>query len=140
MRTISLALALAVLSACGGSDKTTGPKTVPGSYSLNNVNGSGLPAVYYQEPGYKLEVTAGAINLSANGSFTDTYSFRETDGATVTSVTVPCQGTWAQSGSNIVLQEVSTADCGDQATTIWDGNNTLTVTWASVGVPAVHKR
>lgn len=140
MRTINCTLALALLVGCGGGDKAAAPKTVHGTYPLVTFNGSALPAVYVQAPGYKLEVTAGTITLNANGSFTDSYSFRETEGTTVTNTTIPCGGTWAQSGNTLTLQETASADCGDTATASWDGNNTLTVNWQGAGVPAVHRR
>lgn len=140
MRTVQFTLALALLAGCGGGDKAAAPKTVHGTYPLVSYNGSALPALLIQVPGYKAELTGGTITLNNNGSFTDSYSIRETEGTTVTNTTYPCGGTWAQSGNTLSLQEAVSADCGAQATGSWDGNNTLTLTWDGFDGPVVHRR
>jgi hypothetical protein len=140
MRTLFCTFVLAVLLACGGGDKAAAPKTMPGTYPLVSYAGSGMPATIVQVPGYKAELTGGTITLNANGSFSNSYSFRETEGTTVTNTTIPCSGTWAQSGNAVALQETVAGDCGDTGTASWDGNNTLTINWENLGGPTVHRR
>lgn len=138
MRTRLCILALALVVGC--SDSNAPRRTITGTYPLININGDPLPSLVYQETNYTLEVTDGTISLGSNGTFTDSYTIRENDNGTVSSYTIPCSGTWSRSGNNLTLQETTTADCGDYATATWDGSNTLTVDWESLGVPAVHRR
>lgn len=141
MRRLLSTLALATLAACGGGDDPPAPRQLPGTYPLVSANGRSLPAVLYEAPGYKLEVTAGTITLSGNGSFTDSYTVRETiDGVVQPVEVIPCHGSWTRSGNTVTLSEIVTDVCGDDAIATWDGNNTLTVTWQGLGVPVVHRR
>ena len=133
------AIAIVLLAGCG-NDNSTSPKTIAGTYTLNTVGGQGLPAVVYSETNYTLEVTGGAVSLNSDGTFSDTYTLRENDAGTVNTATIPCTGVWTQSGNNISLTETTTADCGDTGDGTWDGSNTVTIDWGSLGVPAVHKR
>ena len=141
MRRLLSTLAIAAVAACGGGDDPAAPQQLPGTYPLVSANGRSLPAVLYEEPGYKLEVTAGTITLNGNGSFSDSYSIRETlDGTPQPVEVIPCNGSWTRSGNTVTLSEIVTDVCGDDATATWDGNNTLTVTWDGVGVPIIHRR
>jgi hypothetical protein len=139
MRTLCTTLALALLVACGG-DNSNSPKTLAGSYTLNTVGGHALPAVVFTATNYTLEVTAGTVALNGSGSFTDSYTLRENDAGTITTTTIPCNGSWTQTGSTITLTETVTSDCGDTGTATWDGSNRLTINWDGLGVPAVHIR
>lgn len=138
MRAAIALLALVAVVGCGKD--SSGPKTLPGTYPLRSVDGRNLPAMVLQSPGYSLEVTDGTITLNANGTFTDSYSFRENDGGTVTNVTIPCAGTWSQSGNSITLEETASGNCGETGTATWDGNSTLTINWAGLGAAVVHRR
>lgn len=136
-RLCTLALAAVVLG-CGDSSN---PKSIAGSYPLVSINGHNVPTVAYQETGYTLEVLSGNVVINANGTFADTYTIRETVDATVyPPETIACNGTWTRSGNNLILQETATNVCGDDASATWDGNNTITIDWASLGIPAVHRR
>lgn len=133
------AIAIVLLAGCG--DNSTSPKkSVTGTYTLDNIGGDPLPATLDQEQGYLLEVTAGAITLNSNGTFSDTYTLRETTDTGVNEAPIPCTGTWTQSGNNLTLTETTTDYCGDEGSGTWDGSNTLTVDWGNIGLPAVHKR
>lgn len=141
MRTRLAMLCLATLAACGGGDDSPAPKQLAGTYPLVSADGRSLPAVLYEDATYKLEVTAGTITLVANGSFSDSYTIRETiDGVVQPVEVIPCHGSWTRSGNTVTLSEIVTDVCGDDATATWDGDNTLTVTWAGLGVPIVHRR
>ena len=139
MRAARYSLALALLIACGGDD-STGPRSIAGSYVLRSINGDPVPILAYEEPDYKVEIVSGNVVLDADGSFTDTHVLRETDGATITVATIPCTGTWTQSGNSLLLSEDVSNDCGVEAGVEWDGSNTLTVDWGFLGIEAVYRR
>ena len=140
MRRLLSTLAIATLAACGGDDPAA-PRQLPGTYPLVSANGRSLPAVVHEEPGYKLEITAGTITLATSGSFSDSYTIRETiDGVVQPIDELTCHGSWTRSGNSVTLSEIVTSECGDDATATWDGDNSLTVTWDDLGVPVVHRR
>lgn len=89
MRTFkSAALALAsltIMSGCTALDSITSAGRVRGTYELRTVNGVGVPAVVYQEAGYRMEVLNAAITLEDDGTYTEAGIVRETiDGQTST--------------------------------------------------------
>ena len=79
VRSVSLALAsLAILSSCTALDSITSAGRVRGTYQLWTVNGSGVPAVVYQEPGYRLEAIDAAFTLEDDGTYSEAGIVRET--------------------------------------------------------------
>lgn len=76
-----LAVMALAITACGGSDKATGPKggqNIAGSYSLRAVANGGLPATIHDGPWYdpnsghfynnlKATVTGGWVDLTSDG-------------------------------------------------------------------------
>jgi hypothetical protein len=48
------------------------------TYELTSVNGTRVPAVVYQEPGYRLEVLNANFTLEEDGSYTEAGIVRET--------------------------------------------------------------
>lgn len=79
IKSAGLALAsLAILSSCSTLDSITGSGQVRGTYELTDVNGTRVPAVVYQEPGYRLEVLNAAFTLEDDGSYTEAGIVRET--------------------------------------------------------------
>ncbi|HEX2781358.1 MAG TPA: hypothetical protein VHM30_17785 [Gemmatimonadaceae bacterium] len=136
-RLCTLALAAVVLG-CGDSSS---PKSIAGSYPLVSVDGHSVPTIAIQETGYTLEVLSGNVTINANGTFADTYTIRETLNATTfPPATIACNGTWTRSGNDLILEETATNVCGDYGSATWDGNNTITIDWQSLGVPVVHRR
>lgn len=93
-------------------------------YALTAFGAKALPATMFEEVGYKLEVTAGAAELTADNKFTLTTTVNETvDGNKSTYVDAE-SGTWIQAeGGAITLTSVS----GEVFTAMWSGT-TLTVT------------
>lgn len=149
MRTRLSIIALAAL-ALGCSDSSTGTTAVSGDYPLASVNGGPLPGWAYHDYGYTLAILGGMISLSPDGTFRDVYDFQETtSGQTQPDVVVTCDGRWTRSGKTLTLRETPTAVCGDSATALWDGHNTLTVSWSSLtlnvrlptpAIPVLHRR
>ena len=86
VRLVSFALAsLAILSSCTALDSISSAGRVRGTYQLWTVNGSSVPAVVYQEPGYRLEVIDAAFTLEDDGTYSEAGIVRETiNGQTTT--------------------------------------------------------
>ena len=79
VRSVSLALAsLAILSSCTALDSISSAGRVRGTYQLWTVNGSSVPALVYQEPGYRLEVLDAAFTLEDDGTYSEAGIVRET--------------------------------------------------------------
>ncbi len=82
---VFLAFLVFGLVACGDS---TGPESVVGTYTLQTVNGEGLPAVI-DEIGttFLKEITAGSITLNEDLTCRFSLTERETEDGNVTTVT-----------------------------------------------------
>ena len=82
MRTIkSAGIALAsvvILSSCTALDAISSGGLIRGTYELTDVNGARVPAVVYQEPGYRLEVLSAAFTLEDDGTYSEAGIIRET--------------------------------------------------------------
>jgi hypothetical protein len=77
--------ALVLLSSCTALDAISATNRVRGTYELANVNGDPVPAVVYQEPGYRLEVLNAAFTLEDDGTYSEAGIVRETvNGQTAT--------------------------------------------------------
>ncbi|HVF39527.1 MAG TPA: hypothetical protein VM939_06470 [Gemmatimonadaceae bacterium] len=80
-------MATTILAGCSAVD-LVGTGRVAGTYELRSVNGYQVPAVYYEEPGYRLEVLNANFTLENDGTFTEALILRETvRGSTNTSST-----------------------------------------------------
>jgi len=76
---IGIALAAAaVLSSCSAIDVIANAGRLNGTYELQYVNGSRVPALLYQEPGYRLEVLNANFTLETDGTYTEAGILRET--------------------------------------------------------------
>lgn len=71
-------LGIVILGGCSVGDVLgPGSNSVSGTYELRSVNGRGLPAVLYQEPGYRLEVLNANFTFSRDGTFSEAGIVRE---------------------------------------------------------------
>jgi hypothetical protein len=143
MRLVAVAAIVFVFVGCGSGENSTPPKTLPGTYTLRSLGGHALPGFIDGEPGFRFEVAAGAITLQPDGTFEDTYPWRELNdaGETVRTGVGSCGGNWTRAGNDITLQVTRTSECDDSGAAVWDGANTLTIDWASFGgTLAVHMR
>lgn len=76
---MSAALAAAViLSSCSAIDAFGTAGRFNGTYELVSVNGMRIPAMIYQEPGYRLEVLNANFTLEDDGTYTEAGIVRET--------------------------------------------------------------
>ena len=133
MRTRNLITAVllsAFMAACGG-DGVTEPDTVAGTYILKTVDGKPMPAVLYEEPGYKFELISSNYVLTEAGTFTNNASWRETDNGSVNTGNESSSGTFTVNGST--LSFISPGGDAFQGTRV---GNTLTLNFE--GVVAVY--
>src|SRR5690606_13674093 len=83
----AFALALVLpLAACSDDDDPSGPDVeASGTYALASVNGEALPYTLLVSEGDSVEVVDGHIELNVDHTFTDSTTFRITEGGTITS-------------------------------------------------------
>jgi len=101
---VALTAATFASTACGGGD-SIGPNSVTGTYTLQSVNGAGLPAAILEDASYKLEVLSGSYTLSSNNTYSATASFKETDNGVVTPTTQFETGTYTLHGSSVTFTD-----------------------------------
>lgn len=94
LKHIAVLLALSTMAAdCPFGDKSAtdngNPTDVAGSYTLQKVNGSNLPA-NWNDNGTMVQITAGSVTINANGTFS--FSESRSNGPDAIS------GTWTQAG------------------------------------------
>ena len=77
-KVLSALAAVAVLSSCSALDAIGTAGRVNGTFELEYVNGSRVPALLYQEPGYRLEVLNANFTLETDGTYTEAGIVRET--------------------------------------------------------------
>jgi hypothetical protein len=135
MRKLLLSIASLAIVGCGGD--STGPSgSVAGTWNLQTVNGSPLPytaAFLAGPPVYRLELVGDTFVAAENGTYTEAFTTRETDGTTVNTTTENDTGTWTQNNANLVI----TASDGTASTAAISGN---TITVNQNGLVAVYKR
>jgi hypothetical protein len=100
VRSRALAATLATAAACGDS---TGSGGVTGTYQLKSLNGNPLPAIIIQVGNDKVEVTAGAVTLNSDNSFSFRLTIRVTEGGSVTTEEDTSVGTYAVNANSVVF-------------------------------------
>lgn len=105
MRRFVLACAALTLLACGGGDSTGPVASAEGSWSLQTVGGSALPYTYAFDAAtsHRLEVLSDVFDIRSDGTYTETFTTRETQGTTVTTATATDDGTWSQNGKTVTV-------------------------------------
>ena len=93
-----------VLAACG-SDSSTEPSAIVGTWTLQTINGSALPFVLEQSATEKSEILSEVVTISAGGTFTESTTLRSTVNGTVTTQSFPDGGTYTVSGSTLNLAD-----------------------------------
>jgi hypothetical protein len=111
-RLLVLAMALTTtLTAVGCSDSTGPAGSLAGTYSLRSVNGSQPPVTIISGGGYSLEVLSGNIVLDAQGNYTGTVRYRETEpGLQPVQYDDTIIGYWTLSGNELTLTDSQTGD------------------------------
>ena len=127
MRRALLALAAIALVGCGG-DSTGVAASAVGTWNLQTVNGSILPATvaFVASPLYRFEILSDPFVAGSDGHYTETFTTRETNGSSVTTTTDSDFGTFVQNNGSLTITAsdgtVSTASIsGDKITVNQDG-------------------
>jgi hypothetical protein len=127
VRRLACAALILAAAACG-SDKSTAPKRIEGTYTMQSIDGLGLPMTFYDDQasgGEKVEVLSGSMTLSADGTFSAPWSLRITSDGTVYPYSETCTGTFTRSGNSITRNENNGPWCGGIYDMDWDGDKTL---------------
>ena len=134
MRKLVLAVATVSLLGCGGDSTGPGVASAVGTWNLVTVNGSPLPyTVVLIAPSYRLEIVSDRIVANANGTFNETFTYRETENGTVTTTTESDSGTWTQTNASLTI----TYSDGTTSSAAISGN---TITASDVGFVFVYQR
>lgn len=134
MRLLATLSALVLLaSACGdgGSEPENEFARVAGSYALTQVNAGSLPALVYEDPTIRIDITSGNMTLRNDGSFTETLAARATftDGSPPENESFVTNGTYSIVGSQVTW---SVPASGGEPGVSWTGavaNGVVTYTW-----------
>ena len=104
---VPLALALVASAALACDDAGTGTQDggITGTYTLVSVNGSPIPAVVYEEPGYTEEVLSGSLTLLSDNTFSGTVLYRTSEEGNVMTETEGGTETYTVSGNQITFIE-----------------------------------
>lgn len=103
MRRLLVTIGALSLLGCGGDSSGPGVASAVGTWNLQTVNGQGMPYTVFSAPGYRLELVSDVYVIRSNGTFTETVTARETDGASVTTASESYNGTWAQDNAAITV-------------------------------------
>ena len=132
MRRILIALSAVSLLACGDSSGSAFSSAV-GTWSLVTINNSPLPFTAVNQGLYKLEILSDVLIASADGTFTGTSTFRETDNGVETTTAQPNSGTWTQTNNSVT---VNSSD-GTSSTVTISGD---IITLSDIGFVSVYHR
>jgi hypothetical protein len=138
MRTLlaTLCTAAVLLAGCGSDGGgTTNPQSSSpvGTWNLVTANGAPLPFAF-QSAGVKYEVMSDQYVLLPDGTFTEAYQLRDTDGPIIGLENLTDTGTWKLTGTVFVI---TYADNGATASGTFSGN---TVTLTQLGALMVYNR
>lgn len=127
-------IAATLLAGCSAIDALgTGTGRVAGTYELRSVNGASLPALYYQEPGYRLEVLNANFTIETDGTYSEALILRETVNGSTSTTSQSTYGFYDYLDGELTFDEAS----GRRYYGFVDGN-TLTV--EDEGVRMVYRR
>ena len=134
MRLIACMLLL-VGAACGG-DSPTQPtsSSVAGTWSLQTINGTGLPYIVAQTGSDKVELTSDVLTVVGSGSFTQITQVRVTQNGQVSTQSIPDAGSYVLNGTAVTFTFNSDGSSGTGSLS----GNTLTV--AEDGFAYVYRK
>ena len=119
---------LAASLACGKDSTGPGPEAIEGRYALETVGGRSLPVVILEDETETIQLTAGAVTLSAPRAFTMELTLKETTAEGVSTFTSQVSGTWTRSGATVSLTvdgEVVSATVSGGTLRLMDGAGDL---------------
>ena len=133
MRRLVVLLTFAAAVACGGDSSTSPSATVPGTYTLQSINGAPLPFIYFQSGADKGEIVADTLILNDGGTWSESGTDRQTQSGQVTTQTITDGGTYTLSGNALTLVS---AQFGPTNAAVANGTLTLT----AQGVVGIYKK
>lgn len=127
MRKILLAGLTLALAACGNDITIDTPNPVPsnlaGSYSLQSVDGAGLPFPVLDVGAYHIQISSGNLALNANKTYVLKFGLRVDDSGNIRFDADSDAGTWTQSDNALSF----TSTKGDIARTATVSGGTMTM-------------
>ncbi len=134
IRRVFLAFWVFALVACG--DDGTGLEDIAGTYTLQTVDGGGLPAVLEEtETTFLLEITAGSVTLNQDMTCSVITMFRVTEFGIVTTDTMTGVCTYTFNNGAITLTILASAETVSGSIT----GSTLTVT-SEEGIVFIYEK
>ena len=119
-----LLLALLPMTACSDDDGSGPNATIEGAYTMQTINGAGMPYVVAEGPGFKYEFLSSILTIQQGGTFSEVLTTRVTDPDGVVTESETSTGTWVRVGNNVTL----TYSAEEQVAGVWNGSNQLTFT------------
>jgi hypothetical protein len=120
---LALGVSLVFASACG-SDSPTGPKNVPGTYSLRSVDESPLPFLVPEQRDHIIVINAVTATLNGNNTYAVAGTGTEDGNA---STVITDAGTYTQSGSTLHFTSTSLGGATYSATAQSDSMFTVSL-------------
>ena len=137
MRTLfaTMCTAAVLLAGCGSDGGATNPQSTSpvGSWNLVTANSAPLPFAF-QSGSVKYEIMSDQYVLLPDGTFTEKYQLRDTDGGIVGLENLTDFGTWKLTGTVFVITY------GDNGATASGTLSGSTMTLTQLGVLMVYNR
>lgn len=96
-----------MLAACGGDSTGPDETNVVGSYTLQTVNGNNLPWRLLVVGNDWFEITGGSGSINADGTYSLTFSWRESESGQVSTGSESSVGTYTRNGNAITFRDAS---------------------------------
>jgi hypothetical protein len=136
-RTMVSLIAYSVFAGCSEGKGPTDPAAgVSGSWRLQTVNGVSLPFTMSGNGAVKTELTGEVITLIAPSGVNCVTTFRVTDGAKISTESVPDAGSYTIDGSTVRIKWTSDGS----VTTVTVAGDTMTDADSEDGLTFVYRR
>jgi hypothetical protein len=120
---LAIASVALVLGAAACSD-ITGTGNITGSYQLETLNGSSLPAISYQDNFEQDQMLSDTFTIYSDGTYTDDYTLRVSTQNGTSDQTFRDVGTYQRNNSALQFRDSATGNIFTGSIT----SNTLTIT------------
>jgi hypothetical protein len=100
MHWIGLPAALLFAAAC--SESPSEPTSPIGQYTLQSVDGKGLPTTLFQDEGYMLQLTGGTLEVEADQTYVAAITTLEMVDINVSEYVDSLRGTWTQDNAGLM--------------------------------------
>jgi hypothetical protein len=130
--------ALIAITACGDKGPTEAATPI-GGFALESIDGRTIPLTLATAANYRLEITAGTLDLAANGTFTATMVTKQTVDNFSENYVDSTAGTWQRTATGSYAFLVTGEMAADTAA--WtEGKLTFTDRTETPPVVLVYKR